>query len=352
MKVFCTVIFIFSAALLSGQVRSVGIKPTAPAPPDEATEKRNALAGPPVLGYVVGPGPADLRAILGASRKPQLGASLALPSGSSRLHLPPRQNYALLETASGDSIAVWAMLRTAIGGATQEPVVIKGAMAHPDLVAFSPLGGAIVLYSQSDGNVQVVSNVPAQPAVSRQLSLSNLGMPSLMAISDDAELVVAELADGSISSSRHGAGWIPLAAGFTPKAWSFIPNTRDLAMSDTTQRMIVLLPNVNAPYAGVRILAQGVQADQIALTKTGDELVGANSTSGQVWTIDLKTGTVTPREEVARAGTLPLLRDGFTFLLSTSPSLGMLKLGVAPDLRDAAAHSEIAGPVLPATGNR
>ena len=79
--------------------------------------------------------------------------------------------------------------------------------------------------------------------------------------------------------------------------------------------------------------------------------MGANSVSGQVWTIDLKTGTVTPREEVARAGALPLLRDGFTFLLSTSPSLGMLKLGVTPDLRDAAAHSEIAGPVPPATGN-
>ena len=349
MKVFCTVIF--SAVLLSGQVRSVGIKPTAPAPADEAGEKRNALAGPPVLGYVVGPGPADVHAILGASRKPQLGAPLTLPPGANRLYLPPRQNYALLETASGDSVAVWAMLRAAIGSATQEPVAVKGAMAHPDLVAFSPLGGAFVLYSQSDGSVQVVTNVPAQPAVSRQLSLSNLGTPSRMAISDDAELVVAQLADGSVSSSWHGAAWIPLAAGFTPKAWSFIPNSHDLAMSDTTQNMIVLLPNVNALSKGVRVLAQGVQADQIALTKSGDELVGANSVSGQVWTIDLKTGTVTPRDEVLRAGTMSLLRDGFTFLLSTSPSLGMLKLGLTPDLRDAV-HSEIAGPVLPATVNR
>jgi hypothetical protein len=117
---------------------------------------------------------------------------------------------------------------------------------------------------------------------------------------------------------------------FSPHAWSFVPNTHDLAVSDTTQQTIALLPKVDDPASGFHILALNLRADSLAVTRDGGQLVAADSAARKLWTIDLKDGTVTERAEQANLETPVTLRDGFTFLLSTSPAVSVLRLSGSP----------------------
>ena len=348
------------ASAAVAQVATISITPHASAAPSPTAklastqheEKRVPTAGAAVLGYVLGPGPAEVHPIFGTATRPQLGAPAAVPTSAKRLYLPPRQQYVLVEQSADEPVAVWALHRAIANSETAEPIAIKGAMAHPDLVVFSPRGDAAVFYSQAAASLQVLTHLPAEPSLSRQFSIAALGTPSGLAITDDGALVVAGLADHSLAFSLDGAPWQPLTTGYTPQAWTFIPRTHDLAMSDVAQQTIVLLSNLSEASKAVRVLAQDVAANRLAVTKNGDQLVAADTQAGQLWTIDLKTATLTPQEGFAKLDTLSSLRDGFTFLLSTSPSLSLLKLAASPDSRDLAVGAGTVGWNQDAKGGR
>jgi hypothetical protein len=83
-------------------------------------------------------------------------------------------------------------------------------------------------------------------------------------------------------------------------------------------------------------LAQSIEADRLAFTKEGDQLMAASSSQGKLWAIDVKSGSVGPGS-VALIDTLVPLRDGRTFLLSNSkllllnmPTGGDVAVGLAP----------------------
>jgi hypothetical protein len=321
MKSRCIVTLCLAAAIAAAQGPTISIAPHVPAP--EA--KRVPKVGAAVLGYVVGPGPAEVHPLFGTAQRPQLGEAAAVPPGAARLYLPPRQQYVLVEQSSDAPMSVWTLHRAIAHNETPEPIVIPGVMAHPDLVAFSPRGDSAVLYSQSAGSIEVLTHLPAEPTLSRTISLATVGTPAKLAIADDGALVVADMGDRNLALSSDG-GWQRTALAYTPKAWTFLPKTHDLVVSDSEQKTIVLLPNLGAGSTAVRVLSQGAPADSLAVTKTGDQLVAANLETRQIWTIDVKTATLTPQDAFAKVDTLSALRDGFTFLLSTSPSVSLLKL--------------------------
>ena len=201
---------------------------------------------------------------------------------------------------------------------------MPGAMPHPDLVAFSPRGEAAALYSLSSKQLQVIGNLPARASVIRQLSAESWGELRQIALTDDGELVIAGLPDGRLLYSSVGGRWTTWSAGYTPRAWYFVPSSHDLVLSDPAQGAIVLLSKLNeTPEA--HILATQAQADRLAMTKEGEQLVAADSASGRLWSIEVRTGAVTSLAP-ARVESLSCLRDGHTFLLSASPALSLLRL--------------------------
>ena len=212
-------------------------------------------------------------------------------------------------------------------------------MSHPDLVAFSPRGDAALLYSQAAARVQVLIHLPGEPLVSREISIAAQETPSQFAITDDGAVIVAVTADHRLAFSLDGATWQPLITGYTPQAWTFIANTHDFAISDTTQKTVALVSNLGGASKAPRVLSLDVAADILAVTKNGDRLVAANLKAGQLWTIDLKTGTLTPPEAIGKLDSLTSLRDGFTFLLSASPTLSLFRLTALPDSPDPSASS-------------
>jgi DNA-binding beta-propeller fold protein YncE len=313
-----------AVAVVSAQSLSVGIQPGSTRPMEPAVKHASA-AGPPLLGFAAGPEPAELRAIVGKINSPQWGAQMLVPEDAKRLYLSPRQLFALVEKTTNAPLELW-VLHAAPAEMKQVGLVIAGAMPHPDLVAFSPKGRSSVLYSQSGGSLQIVSNLPAQPSIERQLSLSRLGTPSQIAVSDDAKLVVAAFADGRVMSSLSGAEWVASPIAFTPHAWTFLPDTHDLAVSDTTQKMLVLLPKFPDSSASPRVLLQNIQAQRLTVTKGGEQLVAADLAAKQIWMLDVKTGTVSEKLQAASVDTLSSMRDGFTFLLATSPAVSVLRV--------------------------
>jgi hypothetical protein len=330
------------------QVPTISITPHTPSPTAKLSStqqeaKRVPTAGAAVLGYVLGPGTAELHPIFGTANRPLLGAQAAIPGGAARLYLPPRQQYVLVERSAAEPVSVWALHHAIASNETVEPIALRGAMAHPDLVVFSPRGDAAILYTQATASFEVLTHLPADPSLAGEISVAALGTLSQLAVSDDGAVVVAGLADHRLALSINGAAWQPLVSGYTPQAWTFIAKTHDLAISDTAQKTIVLLSHLSDESTAFRVLSQGVVADRLAVTKDGDQLVAANMKAGQIWTLDVKTATLAPPNGFAKLDTLSSLRDGFTFLLSASPSLSLLKLTASPDSHDLGASSATLG---------
>ena len=309
---------------LHGQTPSAIVAPRADAmnvsPSGQTASTRAAIAAAvPVLGYVPGPGPAEIRPILGTARKPQLGSPVAAPQGTTRVYLPPRQHYALLENSSSQTILIANTTRAASTGTRMEASAIPGTIAHPSLIAFSPRGDTAVLYDQRRNRMQVIGPLPAGASVRHEISTANIGEIQELAVSDDGELMVARGSNGALVTLTHdnSTTW---SAPFEPRAWSFVPNRHDLVISVTAQHALVLLPNVTeAP----RTLATEVEADRLAMTKDGSQLLAADSATGRVWKIDLQSGAL-KQSASANADFVSCLRDGLTFLISGGGTFSLL----------------------------
>lgn len=310
-----TFLFLLATAA-SAQVASVGLKPEAPHAEYRSSPhvQRNQVAAAPVAGYLQQPGADEVRPLFTSSGTVKLGEALASPAGTKRLYLPPRQQYALVEQSSSDPVAVWSLR-------SQDLMVIPGAQAHPDSVTFSPRGDSAVLYSQASLSLQVITHLPAEPVISKSLTLSFAAFEKL-AVSDDGEVLVVLLPGGRLFLPS-GA---PVETSFSAQAVSFIPKTHNLAIVDAVQKMLLEISNIQTASTTYRVLAQDIEADQILATRGGEQILAANVNRGTIWTVNLATGQITQSQQTGGIGTLLPLRDGYTFLLSRPQGLSLMRL--------------------------
>ncbi|HZS55602.1 MAG TPA: hypothetical protein VFA65_14470 [Bryobacteraceae bacterium] len=282
---------------------------------------RATIAGTPVLGFVAGPNALDLRAIVGTASAARLGDAVSVPETAKHLYLSPRQRYALVE--QDGSLAIWRL-----GGAeprnTLTPIAITAS--HPDLVAFSPRGEAVALYSRSSGRLQIIVGLPMKPSVISEIPAAAVGDASGFALSDDAKAIIAVSPDSNALFVFNSSAWHSLPTGYMPSAWSFLPNTHDLVISDPTQNVVALLSNVDEPGPAVHIIAQGIGPNFVAAAKGGDIVILADSKSGTIWSVEPKTMVLRQLSSGMRIDSLALLRDGHTALLSVSPTLSLFQV--------------------------
>jgi hypothetical protein len=178
-------------------------------------ERRVAFTGMPILGYLLGPESAELHAVIGTVRDPQLGERAVVPKGTERLYLPPRQQYALLEQTSDEPLAVWTLHPAITDHESHDLITVPGAMSHPDRVSFRPRGGAAALAFKTRGILQVTVDLPAKPSLSRKLFAASLGdlariasLPDYLAVTSDGAAVVAADSSESVVWSIEPRGGI------------------------------------------------------------------------------------------------------------------------------------------------
>jgi DNA-binding beta-propeller fold protein YncE len=290
---------------------------------------------PAILGFTQGAGPAEVHPILGVFGAARIGDPLAVPETVTRLYLSSRQHYALAEN-SGGPLAVWGL------DEADALVAITGAMPNPDLVAFSPRGEAVALYSSASRQLQVIGGMPGSPLIKKTPPLESPDTITMIAVSDDGNVVVIKDSAGNTQVSNGETGWRPIYGAYSPLAWSFIPKTHDLIVSDSVEKAVFLIEQADSKNAPI-VLAEARQPDQLGVTSDGKMLVALDSKRSALWTIDLKSRVSSAITSIQNTDSIAMLRNGSAFLASShnaSPTL--LKISDAAAVQTAVIHAATA----------
>ena len=208
--------------------------------------------GTAILGFMAGPAPLELRAILGVFGAARISQPVAVPETVTRLYLSTRQQYALVEQNSGAPLAVWSLDETVLlnrQAGDDGLVAIAGALPHPDLVAFSPRGESVALYSSVSRQLQVIGGMPNKAFIKKTGPLESPVTIAMIALSDDASVVVTKNSAGEIQISNGDTSWRPFYGAYSPLAWAFIPKTHDLIISDFQENAVFLIEQADAKNA-------------------------------------------------------------------------------------------------------
>jgi hypothetical protein len=223
---------------------------------------------------------------------------------------------------------------------------IQGTLAHPDLVVFSPKGSAVVLLSKAQAKLQVIAGLPGNPTVKAEISTSVVGQLANVAVSDDGQTLLGLSSMGQMSVSSDGTTMRNLPGVYSPIALTFVANTHNLIISDGQQKQLILIQSPEGSAVSV-VLGNDLQPDHLATSADGETLFALDTAHQKLWEIDTTTFTVTPVPLSQPANMLATLRDGHTFLLSTSP-LSLLKAADSGSSPQVLVHSG----VTPAVGGK
>lgn len=196
----------------------------------------------PMLGFVYATDGGEVRAILGIPGASVLSRPLALPAGVTNLNFAPGQKYAIVEGASGGSIGVMTF-PTANPGPLIE---ISGAISRPDIVSFSPNGAAAVVYSASEGQLEVLEGLPASPRVAREISSADLpNAVRFLALADDGATLLEGTENGSVYRLTEDGGAQLLDTVGDLEGMAFVPQSDNALIFDRNGSSLSLLQSVN-----------------------------------------------------------------------------------------------------------
>jgi DNA-binding beta-propeller fold protein YncE len=266
----------------------------------------------PTLGFVPGSTTGALQPVLGVPGASRLGDQVSLP-GATRLYLAPKHRYVLAQRADGGLALV--ILR---GASTTAPIPrpLTDALQSPELVAFSPIGHAAVLYSQASNRLQVWTGLPDAPRVAQSIStLSIAGDVHRAAISDDSQIVLTADESGTVYRMSQ-AGNVPLYHATQVAALAFLPGTHEAIVSDSASNSVVVLDSASGRTESLTGPSNRCEPDEVAATEDGRTVLVACPAQRLLWSVNRESGTTS----VSRIPVSPLEMDRVaardTFLFS------------------------------------
>jgi DNA-binding beta-propeller fold protein YncE len=291
----------------------------------------------PSLGYLTSESQRILRPILGAPGAVVLGDPIALPDKLTRLSIAPGQQYALTEFEGASELGVMPLNVDSAGASAGHVQPIPGTFAHSDRLAFSPSGSVAVIYSAAVQQAQIVNSLPLSAQKIRQIHLIALGgVPvTSLAVSDDAELLLVGVSDGTTGQVWLFAGEQPgrqLMNVGVPSALRFFAGKQDAVVADSSLKQVSILTAL-AQQVNSRVLAgaaQGLSAPaDLEISSDQNRVWVADAGNNGLLGIELSSGTVTATD-------CPFAPGGFTRLIGTSVFLissgGTASVGLwAPD---------------------
>jgi DNA-binding beta-propeller fold protein YncE len=238
----------------------------------------------PILGFAYAAGSGELQPINGVTGAAVLSSPLALPEGVTRIDFAPGQGWAVASRPSGGTPAVISFLAANLG-----PLVpIPGAISEPDIIAFSPSGGAVALYSIAQERLQVVGGLPANPQLTRDLGSGDLpAAAQFLAIADDG----VTLLEGAATNAVYllaGNGPQLLASVSSLGGMAFNPQSNDALVFDRDGGTLALWQSVSTMFSS-RVLANGLTGlpGTIDLATDGRRAVVTGPGANRLWAVDL-----------------------------------------------------------------
>lgn len=253
----------------------------------------SAFVGPS-LGFVSGAMPSQLRPILGIPGAARLGAPILLPSTVTQLYLAPGHYYALASRGTADPVAITVLRMPA--GMQSNPVLVAlpGAVAEPELVAFSPSGRSAVLYSQTANRVQAFTGLPNSPLLLADITNVTLpNAPSKLAISDDAQAVLVADGTGTVYALHGTAAPAAVYHSSQVGALVFFSNSHEAIVGDPALGTTAVV-ETSTSASGVRILlppsSGGCQPQAAASTADGNTVLLACPAQHVITSVDRASG--------------------------------------------------------------
>jgi hypothetical protein len=248
----------------------------------------------PVLGFVPGWNPTELQPILGVPGAARLGNPISLPNSVTQTFLAPGHWYALAAQGTSAPIAIVRLRGTA--GIEQHPALtpLASAMAHPDLVAFSPGGAVAALYSQQSGRLQVFAGLPDSPRLASDISnIEVAGIARALAISDDAQALLIADASGEVYTLSPNQALVSIYHSTQVSALAFASQSHDAIVCDPVLGSAAAL-HLLAANAGVQTLqppsTDGCQPQAAASTADGSTILIACPAQHLIWSVDRASG--------------------------------------------------------------
>ena len=237
----------------------------------------------PRLGMVFDPAHRTLRPLLGIPGAAVLGQPVELDVFLSKAVVSPQQDYVL--ATFGDQQAVGLMV---VSAAVTKPVALSGVGQAPDQMVLSAAGHAGALYYQNANKIQVLGGLPAAPKVAAEFYLSAGQFPLTLAVSDDAQTVLAALGHGVYWINAQGE--VPVATGLERVSSIALAPDHTALIADTVGNRIQRVRNVTGTPQADSLAGseQGISAP-VAVAFSSDSQRGfvANGKSGMITILDL-----------------------------------------------------------------
>jgi hypothetical protein len=242
----------------------------------------------PLAGYVFDKAAHAMRPVLGLPGASLLGSPMNWRYRVDQAFVAPQLDSAVGVTAEG----AFRLFRMRDGVVTEMAVGGLAAVGSPYYVAFSPSGSSVALYG---GNrVQLVSGLPDAPVVGGSIDLSATGVPSALAVSDDARALLVSVNDSIRFFESYGdmGKLIDTAPGALV---AFAGGSQDAAVADTGSGVVLFhdLAGAGASQVIAPPDENGAPFSALAYSADGKSLFLASAASQAVTQLDLGAGSRT-----------------------------------------------------------
>ncbi|HLJ75117.1 MAG TPA: hypothetical protein VKU62_11060, partial [Thermoanaerobaculia bacterium] len=270
-----------------------------------------AQIGGPRLGYVQDG--THLRPIYGIGGAAAVGNALDVGCDLALVAISPRQDYALATADNGKVLLV-------VPG--NSAAHLDGVAAAPDRIAISPGGSAAALYYAATGHVQIVSGLPAAPAL-RDVDASFLNNLTALAVSDGGTWLAGVWEAGVYAFAADGSS-MPLQVDPGVAALAFFAGRSDLALATPLRLFSVTDIGGNAQSSTLYdSSAQPTSPVGLGISTDNQSFLLADA-SGVIYAIDLSKGSLAIVEcECVPEGVFPLSDRGFRL---TGPQSGVVTM--------------------------
>lgn len=178
----------------------------------------------PMLGWVWDSRLESIRPILGIAGSSVLGKSVPLGFAVKQANINGSQEHAIAIT--GDARAA-----TIVDLRPLEPT-FRGVDGIPDgaaRLAVSTRGTSAVFVYEDPKTLRVAGGLPGEPALLREIDLTNEGLPSALAVSDDGAIVLASYPDQRmVLMIDQDGNRLKLAQEMAATSMYFRENSRDV----------------------------------------------------------------------------------------------------------------------------
>jgi hypothetical protein len=233
----------------------------------------------PFLGYF--PDGGRIRPVRGIASSSSVARPIETGVEFARVASAPGGEFLLVTAAGSGEVSIFRPAR----GITP----LAGAGASPDLIVFSPGGGAAALWFSAVKRVQIVKGLPGAPEI-REIDTAFLGeAPEALAVSDGGDWIVGAWADGLHAFGPRGeANWLPVTGA--RRALGFFHGSHDLAVA--APRGVFRVIDIGG-RAELRLLMAAEESPLEALAAgvaAGNRRVAVVEAGGRIATVETETG--------------------------------------------------------------